>query len=387
MAQTNSNNSDAVCFEPVSFFEALASTARETTYTAALAWLLGEYSDLELQERARLLSSILPEEGVFEPDSVEEISCQTEWNKIDLLITIKLTGSEEPKYIAVENKIKASQYSGQLAKYDDALTTSEIDPIEKLLLTLRKEGPKSGLDWKPVTYDELICCLEDELICCLEEVDNARSGSLTDYLRALKRLVAVRDCKNIDIISCAFKDKKANIENRPIAAYMLNMRLNLVLQQSWFDRFIRKTECSETECSEEVKSFTHGESRGQALLNLNEEEAYEGAPFSVGVQLQRHSLKLFCRLLEPSEGSKAQRTESNENRHEARDRALRRIQTHLRNSKDKNYRISGTERSKFRSITIAQMPYDRCLDQWSAELINGLQQLSDCKEILATKSP
>jgi PD-(D/E)XK nuclease superfamily len=128
-----------------SFIEWVSVSAREPVFSAALAWVLSDDSPLPLDQRLSVVGSICggrPMEG-------GAITCTTEYERIDVLVTVERPGQH--LYIGIENKIKAAESKDQLAIYDrhlDALPGS----VERIFLTLTGERPVSGRDWKAVSY-------------------------------------------------------------------------------------------------------------------------------------------------------------------------------------------------------------------------------------------
>ncbi len=85
-----------------SFIGALSSFNKELFHSRAVGWLVNNNSSFQ----KKLLAKIL---GLTSKDSLVEVRAFTEIAQIDILILYKLSGSDQYKFIHIENKIKASE--------------------------------------------------------------------------------------------------------------------------------------------------------------------------------------------------------------------------------------------------------------------------------------
>jgi hypothetical protein len=175
-----------------SFIEWVSISAREPVFSAALAWVLNEDSPLPLDQRLSVLGSICgarPVEG-------RAIRCTTEYEHIDVLVTVELPGP--PLYIGIENKIKAVEGKNQLAVYDSHLDA--LGSVDRIFLTLTGERPVSGRDWKAVSYSTVAEALRQQ--------PGATNPFVSDLCNAMTRLANVAlAARTVEVVAAvAFGD-------------------------------------------------------------------------------------------------------------------------------------------------------------------------------------
>jgi PD-(D/E)XK nuclease superfamily len=263
------------------YLERLSVAAREPIYSAAIAWLFDDYySPLTIKERKSILNDL---SGILIDDKCKITAC-TEWNNIDLLLTIE--AETETQYLAIENKIKSFESTDQLKKYDEKLEKLTGHKIFKIFLTLTGEEPISGSGWNPVSYEKLLTAIRSQST-------SLKNPFVDDICLAMQRLVEFTKAtsENRDLASFAFGDREPPLVNSAqytyFAKYIEKMKLTKVSQRIWMTNLVSALEVPR---GWRVKI---GESNGQALVNI-EAELKDHPKFLVGIQIQNHSMKVFC---------------------------------------------------------------------------------------------
>jgi hypothetical protein len=87
--------------------------------------------------------------------------------------------------VAIENKLKSAEHSGQLARYDADL--KRYSPCDKIFLTLVEQPPHSSTAWSGVSYATVAGALD-------KVADDGKSAPtkgeyVADYQETLGRLV------------------------------------------------------------------------------------------------------------------------------------------------------------------------------------------------------
>lgn len=333
-------------FEKRTFLERVSLACREPVYSAAFAWALEDRSPLPLAQRLAVLSAL----SGADTSRGREVEATTEFGGVDLLFTVKRDNG--PLYIAIENKIKATEREQQLACYD-----SRIDELggtgKKVFLSLAGEEPRSGSGWVPVPYAALL-----DALCTQAPSDNLY---IVDLCQALARLVAVADGARTNregLAERAFKDPNAPTETK-IALFVREMRLQKVVQRTWM-----KALATQLAVPSPWQTY-HDESHGQALLNV--QAAPNDRPgYLVGMQLQKRSLKAFCAPHPYLPGA-------TEAQHRTIGELLETLRSALR--LDKTARAHSSRNRGFRSFTIAKLPQGRKIDEWASVLKPQLARL------------
>jgi PD-(D/E)XK nuclease superfamily len=337
-------------FNKTTFLERVSLAAKEPVYSAAFAWAIDDRSPLPLGQRLTIVAE------VFGADTTggRSISATTEKNKIDLLLSVK--GDAGEVHVAIENKIKAAEGELQLAAYDQSLGQLSGE-VKKVFLTLTGESPRYGIGWKPVSYS----VLRDAL--CAQPASG--SPSMDDLRDALTRLVAVADEARVNprLAAVAFKDEEAGAANDvpsyDINSYVEEMRLKMVVQRIWM------TELRARLSIVPPWKITIGESHGQALMDV--EAALQEPPgYAVGVQLQRCTIKAFCK-------PHPYREKASEDQHQMVEIILPIIRSALSLSDD--LKASRSRARGFRSYPVAILPRGRNLNQCIGTLEPLLKRL------------
>ena len=279
----------------LNFFEALGIADMEKAHTQTMYWILSTESEvLTKKDRLNFLNSFF---GLTILD-YSKFEVFTEYNKIDLAIAI------DNQLVYLENKLKSTQHSNQLKRYDkfinqnyeilrkkENLVNNEFKP-KKLFLSLISEKAESGT-WENKTYEELYWSL-----CKLDLYLNKENQIFNEYVESLKRLINIFNIFNQDHTKFKhlFKDgclKKEDKDNNYFKInkyseediYIAKNQLETIFQ-IYFLRKIGK------EITNDFVDF--GETRGTALINipLNKNIEFKGKSYWFTYQIQGKTRKI-----------------------------------------------------------------------------------------------
>jgi hypothetical protein len=207
-----------------------------------------------------------------------------------------------------------------LRRYDEVL--DRRGDGTKLFLTLLGEDPRSSDAWRPISYAHLY----DAIALARPE---RHTEYVTDYEQLLSRLLGA--VQRVLSASDAYAGNGAVFDERialeppadfdVFARYIRKMRLRTLLQQAW----MRGLGLSIISAGSVAFSHWHvSESRGAASLQFDFAQVRDdaGGAYSVGVQLQHGSFKVFCAPSPYAKGAGQQQSE-------AAERTLLRMQQRL----------------------------------------------------------
>ncbi len=333
---------------PTTFVERVAVAARETVYSAAIAWLLDHDSPLTLAQRLALVRALAGPGAGADLEGVQAVSAVTEWQDVDILIEVRRAG-RRPLFVAVENKIKSTEGAGQLAAYDQRLSRLDGD-VAKTFLTLTGEVPAGGAGWRPCSYADLLRPLR-----ALGSPD----PHVVELGTAIERLVTTATAAQTDqgLAAAAFEDVPFT-NAAGLAQYVREMRLEKVVQRAWMASLVRLLPTAPPWAAR------LSETRGQAILDL-EAELADRPGFRVGLQVQWRTVKIFGsphpypKVATPAE-------------HEGVERILATIREQLK-PKGKPTRPG---KRGFRSFAFKVLPPGRDPATWAAALAPYVERLS-----------
>jgi hypothetical protein len=176
------------------FFDLLALADVERIHSAVIGWLLSDECEaLAKEERSAVLNSLfgLPKDrGIY-----TKAEMRLEWENIDILW---ITDSESygKECWVLENKIKSSQHSNQLQKYQ-GIVKKQFDGVGQhyTYLTVIGEPAKKiqeGSEYHNYTYG----CLVKELEAYFSDAQSARNADwiiANEYFKAIQQMTKVTE--------------------------------------------------------------------------------------------------------------------------------------------------------------------------------------------------
>ncbi|MDB5284655.1 MAG: hypothetical protein JWO06_3730 [Bacteroidota bacterium] len=261
----------------ISFFEYLGLANIERIHSQTLAWIFSnDFKGFDGPTKNHLLQQLFN----IESDEVFE-KAETEKKHLDIVI------ETDKSIIAIENKIKSTQHSGQLERYEEA--AGVIAPHKKVrlyyLTLINESGPAT---WTKITYARLLEILSAERLAANEK----HSMFFEEYLIYLKKLVSAVNEFDTHVLDHEFvftdgsKKKEEKVDSMNFIA---NNQLETILQKSYLTKIaLQLNKLRPTE-------FTINETRGVALCDLTFKKniRHNEVDFETFIQLQGSSLK-FC---------------------------------------------------------------------------------------------
>ncbi len=262
-----------------SFFEYLGSAGLEKIHSQILAWLFSEDCNaLNNEQKMSLLKKI------FNIDIDSPIqNTRTEYEQIDILI------ETENAIIVIENKIKSSQHSNQLKRYEEFCEQNFQNKKKYYCYLSLVEECIYSEKWLKVSYAQIY----DEIKHL--QIDNSRNHGviLNEYMIFLNRLTSVltdfnANYKNYKMVfTDGGKTKEAKRKmtyEHDNEAFIAKNQLETILQKSFLYRL-----------THEIKPLPLiRETRGDALVNFYIEcniQLGERAGFETYLQIQGNIIK------------------------------------------------------------------------------------------------
>ncbi len=238
------------------FFSRIGLADMEKIHSAVIGWIFSEDCQAyTLDEK----SSVLNELAAINPVTYKYINSITETNNVDILITASLPSGDDIQII-IENKIKTSQHSNQLAHYKSHYPNSK----KYLYLTLIEENAKDE-DWQNVSYNHLHAVLRKYLCVRPEHTDFV---ILNEYLLSVERLVHIKDdfLENHLKYPNVFTDGWKKKEMKDLSDFIARNQLETIFQKMFFREIIEKVKERQPEI--EKLECAIGESHGNAEVTL-----------------------------------------------------------------------------------------------------------------------
>lgn len=333
------------------FFEYIAAASNEKVHSQTIAWIFSENCKIiSAEEKGEILKNLITNEtnehSKLKSEVFKPIKVFAEIEDIDILIVCKEC------FIVIENKVKSSEHSNQLIKYEYLTSEKQLDPdkldkikcnkcnkckrtsrkecerFDKLtkikeqflkelrdkkgfyvFLSLIDESKKVIDPWDAVKYGKLFRSLNNELgVSELKHIFKKDYYILNEYLSTLKKLVHIfenEQDKNL-ILNHVFsngKSKKLNILlndqsdklkesiKKPIIKYIHENQLETILQKQFYNQIIiNLNRHFENENIIPIVS----ESNGTALLDFHFKNiSFSNKKICLGIlQFQGNNIKL-----------------------------------------------------------------------------------------------
>lgn len=259
-----------------SFFEFLSISHQEKIHSQIISWIFSDsFTGISEHDKVNLLNSIL------------KIECKkiefslTEYKNIDILIKTDIG------IIIIENKLKSSQHSNQLKKYEEICHEDFKNfTTQCYFLTLIGEDSNNN-SWKNISYKRV-----SENLHKLKTLDNVHSIIFKEYLIFLTKLVSVfadfennymnykhvfQDGKKRKIDKINFKYPTVNEE------FIAKNQLETIFQKCLLNKVGKYLK-------PQISNIT--DTRGEALIDFHLETFYhKNKKYNIFLQLQFDNLK------------------------------------------------------------------------------------------------
>lgn len=261
---------------------------KEKIHSQIIYWVLN-HNNISFSDKVIFLNDFLNlnlSSKIINPN----IEVVTEYKSIDILIII------DGNIIAIENKLKSSEHSNQLNKYDEILSNDfSRRTINKYYLTLIDDVKKNG--WVAVKYD----VLKNSLLKIGFKNDTGDKFILSQYLQTLTNLNGVSDefLNNLKNFKCVFEDGNKSKHKKmsksyksdfgefsPTQKYISKFNLETILQKAYLINLVKSMKLE--------YDYKIEETRGNALIEyiIIPELSYNGNNYEIGVQFQKYTIKV-----------------------------------------------------------------------------------------------
>lgn len=269
-----------VNYKKRTFFEHLGLADMEKVHSQIFKWILSTDNDaLTTEQRTDFIADF------FNINDFKISQVLTEYKNIDILI------KSEKTIIAIENKLKSSQHSNQLEKYQKITTQDFPDKeLKHYYLTLINESSQSVL-WTNKCYSELLKSLNK-----LKVPNNTHGLILKEYIQTIKKLVTIidefltspKDFDNVFRDGSKTKFEKSEIEKSDKKSFISDNQLETIFQKLYLKKVAEKL------TNEKIRIF---ESHGNAILQVILKENYKaenGKSFLFALDYQNGTFKTHC---------------------------------------------------------------------------------------------
>ncbi len=249
------------------FFEVIGIADMEKIHSATIGWMLSDECDaFDLTTRSRMLNDL------FETNNnkiFKTINFDIEWENIDIRYTTTDTNNIV-EYWVIENKIKSSQHSNQLDKYEEVM--KEYNPnVRYVFLSLIKEKAEKG-NWINRCYDDLVAILADQKY----GINSRHNIIIEEYIDAITRLVKEKNnfLANHTEYECVFTDgsKSIRCKDKDKDSYITKNQLETTLQKLFLQKVLDKLRSEIKEKFAYNIHETHGNAACGFYFNINKDK-------------------------------------------------------------------------------------------------------------------
>lgn len=301
------------------FFEFISAADSEKVHSQTIGWIFSEYCNVfSPEEKNAILNELCFNEEIIKHDFKTIKKVDVEVKDIDILI------EGDDWRIVVENKIKSSQHSNQLLKYE-YITTKTIEDANKIkehcctkkisldltpsmrldgekqpfyiYLSLIEEEPNGFNYWNPINYFKLHSVIKKH-INKKSAVEHTDYSFVESYLQTINNLSSMADSfikspKEFSFVFSEGKKTKSQLLNlrsqeNTVSWYIKNLQMETLLQK-WFYSNLVKSIYSRGFNFE----YSIGETHGTALLDFFFDEiTIDDKKYTSILQFQGDAVKL-----------------------------------------------------------------------------------------------
>ncbi len=249
------------------FFNKIGMADMERVHSAVIGWMLSdECMAFDIAVRSNILNNLF-----FGSDTDKvytKIESHIEWEDIDILFETEDSQGNEDCWI-IENKIKTSQHSNQLKKYEDIINKNYSNSNKHFAyLTLIGETASKNDQWINITYHKLVQLLSESL----KDLQNSTDAViLKEYYYTIQQLdnAAQEFIKNPGNYPNVFTDgcksnkikRYGTSELSELSRFIRMNNLETIFQKMYFTQVLDEVL---DECSVPYEKWHVGETRGNA---------------------------------------------------------------------------------------------------------------------------
>jgi hypothetical protein len=181
-------------------FETLKITYVEIRHSNVIAWLLNplenhgisnyflkQFFKLIVSTNSKYFDQLPISIFDFEIFKYSNIDIRREWNNIDILVIIN--EGDKKIVVAIENKIKTSEHSDQLARYREIIENEFSDAVIFCVYLTPENLIPSDEAWIPFSYDTIADIINDILDYRRDSLSTNVASFLFQYNTILRRYV------------------------------------------------------------------------------------------------------------------------------------------------------------------------------------------------------
>ena len=225
----NKDYNEIVLFEKNSFFEILSISDKERIHSSMIGWMLSNKCNVLTDDiKKGFFKSVL---GI-KAENFEIVEIINEYKKVDIYI------KTDKFVVLIENKLKSTQHSNQLEKYNKKFNLPEDKDFHPFLLSLIEEKPEQS-NWKAITYDKVLSYFK-------QFVDDFKGKEkeiiyLNDYLLFLEKLTVSFNLfhKKTSSFEFIFGEKCSDNSDKRVKSFIVDNKLAQIFNFSFFTELVK----------------------------------------------------------------------------------------------------------------------------------------------------
>ena len=225
----NEEYNETELFKKNSFFEIISISDKERIHSSMIGWMLSNKCNVLTDDiKKGFFKSVL---GIkTENFKIDEVI--NEYKKVDIYI------KTDKFNVLIENKLKSTQHSNQLAKYNKTFNLIDEKNSHPFLLSLIEEEPEQS-NWKTITYNKVLSYFK-------QFVDDFKGEEkeiiyLNDYLLFLEKLTVSFNLFHEETSSFEYifdKNCSENSDER-MKSFIVDNKLSQIFNISFFKELIK----------------------------------------------------------------------------------------------------------------------------------------------------
>ena len=230
----NEEYNETELFEKNSFFEIIWISDKERIHSSMIGWMLSNDCNVLTDDiKKGFFKSVL---GIkTENFKIDEV--KNEYKKVDIYI------KTDKFNVLIENKLKSTQHSNQLAKYNKTFNLIDEKNYHPFLLSLIEEEPEQS-NWKTITYNKVLSYFK-------QFVDDFKGEEkeiiyLNDYLLFLEKLTVSFNLFHEETSSFEYIFDERYLSNLDktvddnLKTFILKNKLSQIFKRSFFTELIQE---------------------------------------------------------------------------------------------------------------------------------------------------
>ena len=283
----NEEYNETELFEKNSFFEIIWISDKERIHSSMIGWMLSNECNVLTDDiKKGFFKSVL---GIkTENFKIDEVI--NEYKKVDIYI------KTDKFNVLIENKLKSTQHSNQLAKYNKTFNLIDEENYHPFLLSLIEEEPEQS-NWKTITYNKVLSYFK-------QFVDDFKGEEkeiiyLNDYLLFLEKLTVSFNLFHEETSSFEYIFDERYLSNLDktvddnLKTFILKNKLSQIFKMSFFTELIQELDQND---SIEIGSRNCRIGKGNGgevhlTMTIEDDIPFMGFKCRTEIQLEGYSIK------------------------------------------------------------------------------------------------